>query len=95
MCFLKITLGRTTKDHAVDVDLKLEGPAWKISRKQGVIKLRSTGDFFIANEGKRSIFVDGQPVRLQKLLLLSKRNTKTHFISFFADFERIISEIVE
>ena len=58
----KITLGRTTKDHAVDVDLKLEGPAWKISRKQGVIKLRSTGDFFIANEGKRSIFVDGQPV---------------------------------
>lgn len=58
----EITLGRTTKDHAVDVDLKLEGPAWKISRKQGVIKLRSTGDFFIANEGKRSIFVDGQPI---------------------------------
>ena len=60
----EITLGRTTKDHAVDVDLKLEGPAWKISRKQGVIKLRNTGDFYIANEGKRSIFVDGKPVSL-------------------------------
>ena len=74
-------MGRTTKDHAVDVDLKLEGPAWKISRKQGVIKLRSTGDFFIANEGKRSIFVDGQPVRLFKITIF-KRNTLTHFISF-------------
>lgn len=61
----QITLGRTTKDpkdHSVDVDLKLEGPAWKISRKQGIIKLRNTGDFYIANEGKRSIFVDGNPV---------------------------------
>lgn len=59
----EITLGRTTKDHAVDVDLKLEGPAWKISRKQGIIKLRNTGDFYIANEGKRNIFVDGSPIR--------------------------------
>lgn len=58
----EITLGRTTKDHSVDVDLKLEGPAWKISRKQGIIKLRNTGDFYIANEGKRNIFVDGSPV---------------------------------
>ena len=44
------------------MDLKLEGPAWKISRKQGVIKLRNTGEFYIANEGKRCIFVDGKPV---------------------------------
>jgi microspherule protein 1 len=61
--YLQITLGRTTKDQAVDVDLKLEGPAWKISRKQGVIKLRNSGEFFIANEGKRSFFVDGKPVK--------------------------------
>lgn len=59
----EITLGRTTKDHQVDVDLKLEGPAWKISRRQGAIKLRNTGEFFISNEGKRSIFVDGKPIR--------------------------------
>lgn len=32
---LQITLGRATKDKPIDVDLSLEGPAWKISRKQG------------------------------------------------------------
>ncbi|XP_016096457.1 microspherule protein 1 [Sinocyclocheilus grahami] len=31
----EITLGRATKDKQIDVDLSLEGPAWKISRKQG------------------------------------------------------------
>nr|DBA32939.1 TPA: hypothetical protein GDO54_000683 [Pyxicephalus adspersus] len=31
----EITLGRATKDNQIDVDLSLEGPAWKISRKQG------------------------------------------------------------
>ncbi|CAG2193253.1 INO80Q [Mytilus edulis] len=58
----EITLGRATKDNQVDVDLALEGPAWKISRRQGVIKLRSTGEFFISNEGKRPIYVDGKPI---------------------------------
>ncbi|KAK6166444.1 hypothetical protein SNE40_023134 [Patella caerulea] len=58
----EITLGRATKDNNVDVDLSLEGPAWKISRQQGVIKLRNSGDFFIANEGKRPIYIDGKPV---------------------------------
>lgn len=47
----------------MDVDLKLEGPAWKISRRQGIIKLRNSGEFYIANEGKRCIFVNGKPVR--------------------------------
>ncbi|XP_077997163.1 microspherule protein 1-like isoform X1 [Glandiceps talaboti] len=58
----EITLGRATKDNNIDVDLSLEGPAWKISRRQGVIKLRNNGDFFIANEGKRPIHIDGKPV---------------------------------
>ncbi|KAL3187460.1 hypothetical protein MRX96_024972 [Rhipicephalus microplus] len=58
----EITLGRLTKDNAIDVDLSLEGPSWKISRRQGVIKLRNTGEFFIANEGKRPIYIDGKPV---------------------------------
>ncbi|XP_060022301.1 microspherule protein 1 isoform X2 [Lagenorhynchus albirostris] len=57
-----ITLGRATKDNQIDVDLSLEGPAWKISRKQGVIKLKNNGDFFIANEGRRPIYIDGRPV---------------------------------
>ncbi|TMW52171.1 hypothetical protein DOY81_002730 [Sarcophaga bullata] len=58
----EISFGRDAKDCVVDVDLSLEGPATKISRKQGTIKLRSNGDFFIANEGKRPIFIDGVPL---------------------------------
>lgn len=58
----EITFGRDAKDCVVDVDLGLEGPAAKISRRQGTIKLRSNGDFFIANEGKRAIFIDGTPL---------------------------------
>ncbi|CAO1299540.1 unnamed protein product [Diamesa hyperborea] len=58
----EITVGRSTKDLVVDVDLALEGSAYKVSRKQGTIKLRSNGDFFIVNEGKRPIFVDGIPL---------------------------------
>ncbi|KAL0614168.1 Microspherule protein 1 [Plecturocebus cupreus] len=37
----KITLGRATNDNQIDVDLSLEGLAWKISWKQGVIKLKN------------------------------------------------------
>nr|XP_033794945.1 microspherule protein 1 isoform X2 [Geotrypetes seraphini] len=58
----EITLGRATKDNQIDVDLSLEGPAWKISRKQGVIKLKNNGDFFIVNEGRRPLYIDGRPV---------------------------------
>ncbi|XP_046661159.1 microspherule protein 1-like isoform X3 [Homalodisca vitripennis] len=58
----EITIGRTTKDHSVDVDLTLEGPAWKVSRRQGTIRLRNNGDFYLASEGKRAIFVDGRPI---------------------------------
>ncbi|XP_041036292.1 microspherule protein 1 isoform X2 [Carcharodon carcharias] len=58
----EITLGRATKDNQIDVDLSLEGPAWKISRRQGIIKLKNNGDFFIANEGRRPIYIDGRPV---------------------------------
>uniref|UniRef100_A0A4W5P0R6 Microspherule protein 1 n=1 Tax=Hucho hucho TaxID=62062 RepID=A0A4W5P0R6_9TELE len=58
----EITLGRATKDKQIDVDLSLEGPAWKISRKQGIVKLKNNRDFFIANEGRRPIYIDGRPV---------------------------------
>lgn len=40
LLFPQITLGRATKDNQIDVDLSLEGPAWKISRKQGTPKKR-------------------------------------------------------
>jgi len=55
-------LGRSTKDSQIDVDLTLEGPAWKISRRQGVIRLKKNGEFSIVNEGKRPIYVDGRAV---------------------------------
>ncbi|KAL9904817.1 microspherule protein 1 [Glossina fuscipes] len=58
----EISFGRDAKDCIVDVDLSLEGPATKISRRQGTIKLRSNGDFFIANEGRRPLFIDGVPL---------------------------------
>lgn len=58
----EITLGRSTKDSIVDVDLSLEGPAFKISRRQGLIKLQANGDFMIANTGKRPFYVDSKPV---------------------------------
>jgi microspherule protein 1 len=58
----EITLGRCTKDSIVDVDLSLEGPATKISRKQGIIKLQPNGDFMIANTGKRPFYIDSKPV---------------------------------
>lgn len=58
----EITFGRNSNDFVVDVNLSLEGAAHKVSRKQGTIKLRSNGDFFIVNEGKRPIFIDGAPV---------------------------------
>ncbi|XKL59884.1 hypothetical protein PGB90_000900 [Kerria lacca] len=58
----EISLGRKTQDNEVDVDLSLEGPAWKISRRQASIRVKNNGEFFIASEGKRPIYVDGNPV---------------------------------
>lgn len=58
----EISFGRATKDNTIDVDLSLEGPAWKISRRQGMIKLCNNGEFFILNEGKRGIYIDSKPI---------------------------------
>lgn len=58
----EISIGRKSKNDTIDVDLSLEGPACKISRRQATLKLRSNGDFFIANEGKRALFIDGMPL---------------------------------
>lgn len=58
----EITIGRSGKGHNVDIDLSLEGPAHKISRRQATLRLRNTGEFYLSSEGKRPIFVDGKPV---------------------------------
>ncbi|XP_076818337.1 microspherule protein 1-like [Clavelina lepadiformis] len=58
----EITFGRCTEYSAVDIDLSLEGPAHKVSRKQGTIKMKKNGEFILTNEGKRPIYVDGKPI---------------------------------
>ncbi|CAH0546204.1 unnamed protein product [Brassicogethes aeneus] len=58
----EITIGRSGKGHSVDIDLSLEGPAHKISRRQATLRLRNTGEFYLSSEGKRPIFVDGRPI---------------------------------
>ena len=58
----EITIGRSTEFSSVDIDLSIEGPACKVSRKQGTIKMKNNGEFFLTNEGKRPFFVDGKPV---------------------------------
>lgn len=62
MILKQITFGRSTKQVTVDVDLSLEGPAAKISRKQGMIELQANGEFIIVNTGRRPFYVDAQPV---------------------------------
>ncbi|CAI4229966.1 unnamed protein product [Auanema sp. JU1783] len=57
----KITVGRSTHKSKVDVNLALEGPALKISRRQAIIERAPlTGDFSILNIGRRPIHVDGK-----------------------------------
>lgn len=58
----EITIGRCTDNCYVDIDLSLEGPAQKVSRRQGIIKLKNNGDFFLVNEGKQPFYVDGKAV---------------------------------
>lgn len=70
----EITVGRNSKDFVVDVNLSLEGPSHKVSRKQGTIKMRSNGDFFLVNEGKRPIFVDGVPIITGNKIKLHNNN---------------------
>jgi len=66
----EITVGRSTKDGVVDVDLGLEGPASKISRKQAIIKLKHTTEFHLANEGSRPVIVNGIPVLTGESIIL-------------------------
>lgn len=40
----------------------MEGPTYKISRRQATIRLHNTGEFFIVCDGKRCLYVNGTPV---------------------------------
>eukprot|EP00730_Choanoeca_flexa_P013660 TRINITY_DN5564_c0_g1_i1.p1 TRINITY_DN5564_c0_g1~~TRINITY_DN5564_c0_g1_i1.p1 ORF type:complete len:580 (+),score=133.14 TRINITY_DN5564_c0_g1_i1:71-1810(+) len=56
---VEVVLGRSSQDGAVDIDMSLEGPATRVSRWQATIKLKHDGNFYIHNQGKRYIEVNG------------------------------------
>ncbi|CAG9763491.1 unnamed protein product [Ceutorhynchus assimilis] len=58
----EVTIGRCGKTSKVDIDLALEGPANKVSRRQAILKLTDTGEFYLYSEGQRPVFVNGKPV---------------------------------
>uniref|UniRef100_A0A5S6QWU9 MCRS_N domain-containing protein n=1 Tax=Trichuris muris TaxID=70415 RepID=A0A5S6QWU9_TRIMR len=43
------------------VDLSYEGPCWKIGQRQAVIRWRTTGEWWLSNEGQTPMTVDGLP----------------------------------
>ncbi|KAM3363061.1 putative protein isoform X1 [Capsicum galapagoense] len=67
----EVILGRSTDDVEVDIDLRKEGRANKISRRQASIKMESDGSFYLKNLGRCSIAVNGQSVDTGQYLTLS------------------------
>ncbi|XP_047971626.1 uncharacterized protein LOC125214583 isoform X1 [Salvia hispanica] len=67
----EVLLGRSTDDMDVDIDLRKEGRANKISRRQAIIKMEADGSFFLRNLGKSSVLVNGVAVACGQLLNLS------------------------
>lgn len=53
------------------MNLRDEGPANKISRRQGVIKMKSDTEFYLRNLGQRPFYVNGQPVRQSQRVRLN------------------------
>ncbi|KAK2657082.1 hypothetical protein Ddye_010134 [Dipteronia dyeriana] len=58
----EVVLGRATDEVDVDIDLRREGPATKISRRQALIKMEGDGSFILKNLGKSSVFLNGQEI---------------------------------
>lgn len=67
----EVILGRSTDDVEVDIDLRKEGRANKISRRQASIKMESDGSFCLKNLGRCSIAVNGKCVDTGQYLTLS------------------------
>ncbi|CAN4078803.1 unnamed protein product [Withania somnifera] len=67
----EVILGRSTDDAEVDIDLRKEGRANKISRRQASIKMESDGSFCLKNLGRCSIAVNGKSVDTGQYLTLS------------------------
>ena len=65
----KVTIGRSTKNSQVDIDLSNIELNKKISRNQCSIKMIEMGVFVLYNHGKLPVYVDG------KIIL---KSCKTH-----------------
>ncbi|KAI3808417.1 hypothetical protein L1987_24368 [Smallanthus sonchifolius] len=58
----EVTIGRSTDDTEVDIDLRKEGRANKISRRQAIIKMETDGSFSLKNLGASSVSLNGKEV---------------------------------
>ncbi|KAI1731647.1 FHA domain-containing protein [Ditylenchus destructor] len=82
----KALIGRSTRRHRVDVNLTLEGPSARVSRKQALMKLYDNDEFILHNLGKQTIYVDGKSLlqgdkaRLHNNSIIEIALIRLHFI---------------
>ncbi|KAF5798626.1 putative transcription factor interactor and regulator FHA-SMAD family [Helianthus annuus] len=67
----EVTIGRSTDDTEVDIDLRKEGRANKISRRQAIIKMETDGSFSLKNLGGSSIAINGEKVAHGEVVALA------------------------
>ncbi|KAI3798852.1 hypothetical protein L1987_34136 [Smallanthus sonchifolius] len=67
----EVTIGRSTDDTEVDIDLRKEGRANKISRRQAIIKMDTDGSFSLKNIGASSISINGKTVAHGQVVALA------------------------
>ncbi|KAI3669522.1 hypothetical protein L6452_40758 [Arctium lappa] len=67
----EVTIGRSTDDTDVDIDLRKEGRANMISRRQATIKMETDGSFTLKNLGKSSISLNGNSIAHGQVAALS------------------------
>ncbi|XP_071706585.1 uncharacterized protein [Rutidosis leptorrhynchoides] len=67
---IEVTIGRSTDDTEVDIDLRKEGRANKISRRQAIIKMDTDGSFSLKNLGASSISLNGKLVAQGQMVTL-------------------------
>lgn len=60
--YLRAVIPRKQKDTGLALLFVSVSSFLFLSASTGVIKLKNNGDFFIANEGRRPIYIDGRPV---------------------------------
>ncbi|KAL3098721.1 hypothetical protein niasHT_024475 [Heterodera trifolii] len=70
----KVLIGRSTRNHAVPVDLSLDGPIAHVSRKQAFLKMTENGECVIRNLGRRPIYINGVPLLENEAMVLPQNS---------------------